>query len=367
MIVTSQPDIGEEEKAAVFKVFNEDQMLVQGKEVDEFEKEFASYIGTNYAIAVDSGTHALMIAIKALDIKGKILTTPITFSATAGAIVSTGCTPVFCDINPRTYNIDIQKMEKTLNKNPDITTIIPVHFAGLPCDMTKINELAYKHNCFVIEDACQAHGALHKGEKVGGLSDVGCFSFYATKNMTCGGNGGMITTNDEDIKNLCISYREHGRSIRQGANYPKRIGYNARMSTILAAIARVQLKKLDSFNLKRMHLASFYDEELKGFQNKFFRIPRKQIGRVYHLYVITTSARDKLKNEFQRNNIHCGIHYPYPLHLTPAFEQYGPEKRLVNAELFTQQCLSLPLYPGLKEDDVYRVCRIIKTHYGAYI
>lgn len=353
MIYTSQPVITEEMKQAVSKVFDDDEMLVGGKQVDLFEKEFADYIGTRYAVALSSGTDAITISLRCLNITKEVITTPLSFVATPEGIVLAGATPRFADIDNVTSNIDPENIRKKITKKTQ--AIMPVHLYGLPCDMKQIMEIADDNNLIVIEDSAQAHGAEFDGKKVGSIGKCGCWSFYATKNMTTGGNGGMITTNNKGVYDTARLLREHG-----GANNSTMIGYNARMNTINAAIGRVQLSNLDKWNRYRNTIADIYSEKLKELD---FRFPLDDSGRVYHLFVVRFKQRDLLQKALREKGVYCGVHYPKPLHKLPPFSKYVDGKFPV-AERHCKENISLPCSPILSRDNIEYVCDGIKEVRG---
>lgn len=353
VIPTSMPVVDEEMEKEVLRALREE-FFVGGKSVEKFEEEFAEYIGVDYAVAVSSGTDALVIALRCLGIKGKVITTPMTFVATAESIVLAGAKPKFADIDANTWNISPEEIRKSIDR--DTEAIMPVHLYGLPCEMKEIMEIAEDKKLKIIEDCAQAHGAEYNGKKVGSIGDVGCFSFYSTKNMTVAGNGGMITTNSRKIAEMAKLLREHG-----GSNYSEYIGYNARMNTINAAFGRVQLKRLDEWNKKRKLLARLYEKNLK--EVKQIKLPLIDERHVYHLFVIEAEKRDRLREHLKNKGIFCGIHYPVPIHQLKPYRKYT-RKKYPNAEKHAKTALSLPMYPILKEKELKMVCDEIKEFYG---
>src|SRR5574344_932318 len=249
-------EIGEEAEKAVVEVMRSGQYIL-GKHNKGLQEELAKYIGVNHAVALNSGTDALHLALRALDIgKGdEVITTAFTFVATAEAIGIVGATPVFVDINSDTFNIDPQAIENAIT--PKTKAIIPVHLYGQPCDMDAIMDIAKRHNLYVIEDCCQAIGAEYKGKKVGTFGDIGCYSFFPTKNLGAMGDGGLVTTNSEYLKDRIIALRNHGGAVRY---HHDEIGVNSRLDEIQAAILRVKLPYIDSWNVKRRERASIYNE-----------------------------------------------------------------------------------------------------------
>lgn len=350
VILTSIPTIDAEMENEMLRALREE-MFVGGKSVELFEQEFARYIGSQYAVAVNSGTDALFIALRCLDITGKVITPPMSFVATAESIVLGGARPSFVDIDPRTWNIDVEKIEDAIDNETE--AIMPVHLYGLPCNMKRIMEIAQDHNLFVVEDCAQAHGAMSNGKKVGTIGEVGCYSFYSTKNMTVGGNGGIIVTDDKQVADKAKLLREHG-----GANNATYIGYNARINTINAAFGRIQLKRLDGWVAKRQQLAEHYKKQLKN-----VKIQRGD-GNVYHLFGIETEQRDPLKDHLKSKGIFTGIHYPKSISSLKPYLEYTQNKTYPLSDHHANTCLSLPMHPQLTVDDVDVVCREIAAFQG---
>lgn len=308
--------------------------------------------GTDYAVSVNSGTQALQFSLLAVGIKtgDRVLTTPLSFIATANAALHAGGVPQFADIDDKTYAIDPRLVEKRVGDKTK--AIIPVHIYGYPADMDPIIDIAKQHDLKVIEDACQAHGATYKGRKVGSLGDVGCFSFYPSKNMTVCGDGGMAVTNDKKIASTMAKLRDCGRASQYEHDI---IGFTARLNTMNAAIGRIQLRKLDEWNEKRRDHAKLYDRLFSNIGD--IRLPpngESNSKPVYHLYVIRTKRRDSLKERLGQNEIQCGVHYPLPIHLQPIYrEMFGYHKGdFPLSESHCEENLSLPMYPELADSDV---------------
>jgi dTDP-4-amino-4,6-dideoxygalactose transaminase len=331
-----------------------EEFFVGGESVERFEEEFATYVGTEHAVAVSSGTDALTIALRCLNVTGTVITSPMTFVATAESVVLAGCKPRFADINPNMWNIDPAEIEKQIGS--DTQALLPVHLYGMPCDMRRMQEIASEHDLIVIEDAAQAHGTTFQGAKIGSIGRVGCFSFYSTKNLTVGGNGGMITTDDADVVEMARLLREHG-----GGNHSEYIGYNARMNTINAAFGRVQLRRLDGWIARRRAIARIYQKELAEVDS--IKLPVISPDHVYHLFVVQAENRDGLKQHLREHKIFCGVHYPVPVNLLKPYREYasGP---CPNAERHAEVALSLPMYPDLSDEDVHFVCDCIREFYG---
>ncbi|OPY32665.1 MAG: TDP-4-oxo-6-deoxy-D-glucose transaminase [Methanomassiliicoccales archaeon PtaU1.Bin124] len=357
-IAIAHPEMTEEMiEAASAALRNE--RLVMGESVFKFEEEFAKYCGVKHAISVSSGTDALSLAMIALDLKGKeVLTTPLSFIATANTVVHAGGKPVFCDADPVDNNIDIKAAAKVKGKK--IKAILPVHLFGHPCDMDAMMDLAQERDWFVIEDACQAHGAEFKGKKVGDIGTVGCFSFYPTKNMTVGGDGGMVTTNDEKLAKDVAKLRDCGRVSRYLHDV---VGYTSRLNTCNAAIGRIQLRHLDQWNDRRREIAKLYTKLLKGTDGVMVPpSPDKKKTPVYHLYAIKVKGRDQLAAKLSEAGIDTAVHYPVPIHLQPAYKDVRGFKEgdYPVAERSSSTLMSLPIYPSLTNDQVKRVAETIK-------
>jgi dTDP-4-amino-4,6-dideoxygalactose transaminase len=335
--------------------------FIMGEELERFEEEFALFCNTKYAIGVANGSDALILALKVCGISGEdeVITVPHTFIATAEAISNVGGKVVFVDINLRTYIIDVSKIEEKINEKTK--AIIPVHLYGQPADMDPIMELAKKYNLKVIEDAAQAHGAEYKGKKVGSIGDVACFSFYPGKNLGAYGDAGMITTNSEEIAKRVKLLRNHG-SIKK---YEHKIeGYSSRLDNLQAAILRVKLRHLNKWNDLRRRNAKKYNELLNNIDNIIVPYEADYAKHVYHLYVIRTENRDKLREELKSNNITTGIHYPIPLHLQPAYNYLGyKEGDFPVTEKASQEILSLPMFAELSEKQIMEICYWVKSFY----
>ena len=351
--------VGEEEKKAVIETLDSG-MLAAGPKVEEFEKLFAKYVGVKYAVATSSGTTALHLALLSLRIGGgdEVIVPSFSFIATVNAILFCGAKPVFCDIDPRTYNIDTNKMEKLITNRTK--AILPVHLYGQPADLKPILEIAEKHNLYVIGDAAQAHGAEYDKKKIGSCGEAECFSFYPTKNMTTG-EGGIITTNSEEIAELAKSLRNHGRKKTQWGYEHVRLGYNYRMTDIEAAIGIEQLKKLDKFNDIRRRNARFYDEELEKVEGIVTPHIMENAKHVYHQYTIRVreKKRKKLIKIFNKKGIGYGIYYPKPLHFYRHLRKFA-HNDLKNSEKAANEVISIPVHPGLREDHLVQIVDAIK-------
>ena len=320
-------------------------------------EELAKYIGTNYAVVLNSGTDALHLALRALDIGAddEVISTAFTFVATSESIGIVGAKPVFVDINPDTFNIDASKIEAAIT--PKTKAIIPVHLYGQPCDMDVIMEIAKKHNLYVIEDCCQAIGAEYKGKKVGTFGDVGCYSFYPTKNLGTMGDGGACVLNNEKLKDRIIALRNHGGAVRY---HHDEIGVNSRLDEIQAAILRVKLPYVDEWNKQRRAHAQKYNELFAS--NADIETPKELNNTycVYHQYTVKVPNRDAVHKLLQENGIGAMIYYPIPLHLQKVHEKYNfKEGMLPNTEKDTKLVLSLPMFAEITEEEQETVAKTL--------
>jgi dTDP-4-amino-4,6-dideoxygalactose transaminase len=340
---------------------------IGGPHVEAFEKEFAAYLGVPYVVGVGSGTDALRLALMALDVGAgdEVITTPMTFIATAASIIQTGAKPVFVDVDPETCNLSPAAVRRyfethaSLNGNgkPHKRVILPVHLYGLPAAMPELNAIAQEFGALVVEDACQAHGARISGTRAGAMSSASAFSFYPGKNLGAWGEGGAVAVATDELKARINSLRDHGR-ISHYAH--QEIGYNARLDAIQSAVLRAKLEKLDQWNGRRRKLAQAYSESLAGCGVKLPAEPERYES-VYHLYVIRTEKRDAIRQALLEQNIGCGIHYPLPLHLQPACRYLGYKSGdFPNAERVGDTALSLPMHPALSLNDVERVAQIVR-------
>ena len=340
----------EMEEAAIDALRNES--FVNGESVSKFEEQFARYIGTKYAVSVNSGNSALQLSLMALDISNnsKVATPTNSFIASANCIRMTNARPILTDIDVRDGGIDIGSITEKVD------AVIPVHIYGNPCDFDSVKSFAEEQKIPIIEDACQAHGAIYKNKKVGSLSDVGCFSFYPTKNMTVGGDGGMSTTDNEEVADKIRSIRDNGRKTRKEFD---KLGFTMRLNTINAAIGRIQLKHLDEKNSRRREIVSIYKENLI----EDCILPENENGKsVYHQIVIRHENRDKIREKLTRNNIGSSIYYEKPIHMQPLYLEYG--YKLPNSEKFSLEILSLPSYPSLTNDQLLEICEYVNMVIG---
>ncbi|MGM0779572.1 MAG: UDP-4-amino-4,6-dideoxy-N-acetyl-beta-L-altrosamine transaminase [Bacillota bacterium] len=348
--------------------------LTTGPFISEFESKVANYVGSKYAVAFSNGTAALHGACYAAGISNgdEVITTPITFAASANCILFQRGKPVFADIDPVTYNIDPASVEGLIT--PKTKAIIPVDFTGFPADLDSIHFIASKHNLIVIEDAAHALGATYKGKKIGSISDMTMFSFHPVKNITTG-EGGIIATNNISFYEKLIEFRSHGitRDIKKMKQHPgnwyyemKLLGYNYRMTDIQAALGISQLKKLEYYNEKRKYIAELYNQELKNI--KQIKLPAMAAGYLssWHLYVIRVNSsqvkvgRNQIINALQKENLGVNVHY-IPVYYHPYFQGLGYEKGLCpNAEELYEEIITLPLYPLMSDDDIFDVIKAVK-------
>jgi dTDP-4-amino-4,6-dideoxygalactose transaminase len=343
--------IKDEIDAAVLNVLDSTQFVL-GSEVNSFEKEFAQYCDADYGIAVNTGTSALHLALLATGIGpgDEVITTPFTFLATVAAICYTGATPVFVDIDPVSYTIDVSQIESAITERTK--AILPVHLYGQPADMDPILEIARRHGLTVIEDAAQAHRAEYKGRRVGGIADLGCFSFYPGKNLGAYGEGGIVVTSDPKHAQTIQMLRDWGQERRY---HHVLKGYNYRMDGIQGAILRVKLRYLDAWTAARRSHAAQYDELLA---NTAVKTPATMpySHHVYHIYAVRSQHREVLQTALQAQGIQTGIHYPIPVHLQPAYSDLGYQAGdFPHAEQVAQEVFSLPMYAELSSTQVSTV------------
>ncbi len=355
MIPIARPDVGADEAAAVAEVLSSG-MIVQGRKVAELEQRWAEYCGVKHAIAVSNGTVALMCIYAGLGLEpgDEVITVSHTFNATVSAILFTGATPVFVDIEPDTYLIDAARIEAAIT--PRTRAISPVHLFGLAADMDMIAAIADRYGLTVVEDACQAHGATFRGRRTGSFGH-GAFSLYGTKNMTTG-EGGFITTNDDGLADFIRLYRSQGMRERY---HHEILGYNFRMTDIGAAIGLVQFEKLDRNTAKRQAIAARYDE---AFADLPIRVPVTPEGRthVFHQYTIDVgSERDAIVRDLQAAGIGTGIYYPIPVHRQAYVMERGLHADLPHTDFAAARTLSLPMYPGLTEAEQQEVVAAVRT------
>ncbi len=353
-IPMARPLFDETTRQSILEVLDSGR-LAQGLRVLEFEERFAEWAEVPFAVAVSSGTAALLLALMALEIGpgDEVITTPFTFAATANTILFLGARPVFADIQPSTLNLDPEEVERRIT--PRTRAIVLVHLYGNPCDMGIFTELATRHGLALIEDAAHAPGALYQGRPVGSFG-IGCFSFYATKNITTG-EGGMITTQDPQLARRLRMLRDHGQS----AKYVHEIlGLNFRMTELQAVLGIGQLQHIDAWNDRRRTIAAFYDQHLRGARPVAIT---PNSTPVYHLYTVRLSPglRDAVRERLKEAGIETGIHYPTPVYRQPLYQRLGYNDSLPVAEAAAREVLSIPIHPALRDDEVRYVVEALNA------
>jgi dTDP-4-amino-4,6-dideoxygalactose transaminase len=336
----------------------ESSRFVQGPTTSDFEAKFAAYCGVDHCVSLNSGTSALHLALRCLDVGpgDEVVTVSMTFIATAWAISYVGATPVFVDIDPvrRTLNPDTLEAAITAQTK----AIIPVHLYGMPAEMDRIMAVAERHGLPVIEDAAQAHGAKYRGKRVGQFGQIACFSFYPGKNLGAYGEGGALITNDTRIAQRARSLRDHGQSQKY---LHDEIGYNYRMDSFQAAVLSIKLTHLDTWNTARIECARYYSQLLKDSSYKLPRhVPDSEC--VWHCYVIETPQRDRVRSALQDAGIQTAVHYPVPVHFQKPYAHLGYQPGdLPVTEALCEQCLSLPIYPELSKKKISRVASVLRN------
>jgi perosamine synthetase len=355
-----KPVISDEEKRGILEVLDSG-MLASGKQVAEFESRFGEYTGVKHAIATSSGTTALHVALAAAGIAegDKVITTPFTFIASANSILYCGAEPLFVDIDPRTFNVNPERLEEALEKNGDVKAILAVHLFGLPCDMESIMEIAGRYGVKVVEDCAQAHGAAVDGKKVGGFGAAAAFSFYPTKNMTTG-EGGIVITDDDDVMERCRKLVNHGRA---GRYLHDTLGYNYRMTNIAAAIGLAQLDRLDELNSRRVSNAGYLSEGLSGLE--WLEAPYVPEGftHVFHQYTvrIEASMRDMVAEKLKKQDVDSAVIYPLVVYKQPLYEGLGyGDSGCPAAEETCGRVLSLPVHPSLEDDELELIVKAVR-------
>lgn len=370
---TIKPEID----VAISRVLSSGRFIL-GPEVEAFEREIAEYVGVKHAIGVASGTDALLLSLKALGIGpgDKVIVPSFTFFATAGVVHNVGATPVFADIDPKTFNLDPASVRRILESPPAnptnptnpmnptnsiVKAIIPVHLYGQPADMDEIMEIAKEYNLYVIEDAAQAIGAEYRRRKVGTIGDLGCFSFFPTKNLGAYGDGGMVITNDDKLAERVRILRVHGSKPKY---YHHIVGTNSRLDAIQAAILRVKLPHLDEWTAARQKIADIYDALLgnvRGLKTPYHALDRTHIFHQYTIRVLD-GRRDELRDYLKEQGIGTQVYYPLPLHLQKCFQDLGyKEGDLPESERASQEVLSLPVFPELTEGEISHVVDKIRS------
>ena len=337
----------------------ESSQFILGKEVAAFEEEFAACCAVQHAVGVNSGTSALQLALLAAGVGpgDEVITVPFTFVATVAAIYYTGARPVYVDVDPATYTMDVRQLESVITERTK--AILPVHLYGQPADMDPILAIGRQHRKVVIEDAAQAHGAEYRGRRVGGLGELACFSFYPGKNLGAYGEGGMVVTNNPEYAAVIRKLRDWGQSRRY---YHDIRGFNYRMDGIQGAILRVKLRRLEAWTEARRRVAREYDRLLQD-SGAMVPIERDYARHVYHVYAVRSQGRDALQHSLNERGIQTGIHYPIPVHLQQAYTEpaYGPGTLPVS-EKVAAEVLSLPMYPELTVEQIGTVADAVRDH-----
>ncbi|UTA46733.1 DegT/DnrJ/EryC1/StrS family aminotransferase [Simiduia sp. 21SJ11W-1] len=331
--------------------------FILGPNVQAFEKEAADYLGVKHAIGVGSGTDALHLALLALGIKpgDEVITTPFTFIATAEAIKYVGATPVFVDINPNTFNLDLDAVARAITDKT--RAVIPVHLFGQPVDMASLKALCDAHKLHIVEDCAQSFGAHIQGQQTGSFGNLGAFSFFPSKNLGCYGDGGLVSTNCDDLAALVRQYRNHGSKVQY---HHSLVGYTSRLDELQAVVLRAKLPLIDEFNDNRRRVDSLYRKHLAG---TGIQTPAQDgIGKhVFHQYCCLHPARDKILQALRDAQIACAIYYPVPLHKQEVFAEDCKNVSLPITESIMQQCFALPVYPELSEEKIEHIASVIKA------
>lgn len=352
-----QPEVD----AAISRVLADGNFIL-GRQVEEFEQEFAAFVGCRYGIGVGNGLDALRLALQALDIGAgdEVIIPANTYIATALAVSAVGAKPVLVDCDPHTYNIDPNLIAKALTSRTK--AIMPVHLTGQAAEMDEITAIAAQHNLLIIEDAAQAHGVLYKNRPCGALSAASGFSFYPGKNLGAYGDGGLVTTNDAELAEKMRRLRNYGQRVKY--EHVEQ-GLNTRLDTLQAAVLQVKLKHLPAWNAARAHNAALYREALAGVGDLVFQRQSPDSTHIYHLFIIETAHRDALAAHLNQNGIQNGIHYPIPVHLQEAYADLGYQRGdFPNAERLATQMLSLPMFPELSVTQIERVAETVKQFFA---
>ena len=340
------------------KIVFEKGNFILGQEEKDFERDFAKYCDSQYAVGVNSGTDALYMAMCALDLKqgDEVILPTFTFIATALCVSYTGAKVVFIDVEDETYNIDPIKLKKLINKKTK--AIIPVHIYGQPGNMDEILAIARKHKIAVVEDAAQAHGATYKGKKVGALGDISCFSFYPTKSLGAFGDGGMVVTSSKKIYEKILMLRDYGRVGR----YEHKIkGFNSRLDTVQAVVLSAKLKHLDQWNKMRNDNGKYYNTLFKNVKGVIAPVMKEDRTHVFQTYAVRLKNRDKVCDALQKKGVSVLIHYPIPLHLQEAYKELKYKKGdFPVAEKLSREVLSLPMYPHMKKEQIEYVVNEVR-------
>jgi dTDP-4-amino-4,6-dideoxygalactose transaminase len=344
------------EVLSAFEQVCESTSFAQGQATSEFEAKFAAYCGVDHCVSLNSGTTALHLALRCLNVGpgDEVVTVSMTFIATAWAISYVGATPVFVDIDPVRRTLNPDDLEAAITSRTK--AIIPVHLYGMPAEMDRIIAIAERHGVPVVEDAAQAHGAKYRGKRVGRFGQIACFSFYPTKNLGAYGEGGALITNDASMARRARSLRDHAQTEKY---LHDEIGYNYRMDSLQGAVLSIKLKHLDEWNTARADRARQYKELLK---DSSYKLPADMSDSecVWHCYVIEAAERDRVRSGLQDAGIQSGVHYPVPIHLQKAYNYLGYRSGdLPVTEALSEHCLSLPIYPELSKEKMSRVASVL--------
>ena len=349
--------ISKEVNKNVLDILSSGQYIL-GKNLLKLEESFSKYVGSNYAVGCNSGTDALLLSLRAMNIGpgDEVITSPFSYFATAEVIALTGAKPVFADINPHTFNINHKLIEKLITKKTK--AIIPVHLYGQACEITEIKRICRKYNLVLIEDCAQSFGAKMNDQFTGTFGQFGCFSFFPTKNLGCAGDGGMVVTNSLQKAKILKKLRNHGGLVRNKHEY---IGYNSRLDEIQASILLTKLKIINSINKKRVKIAKKYK---KMIDNKNIRLPYQSSNahHVYNQFTIRVKNRNNFIKHLEKNQIPYGVYYPIPIYKQRAFKTYNYKYRLINTEMITKECISIPMYPELDNDSIEYISDIINKY-----
>ncbi|MGB4548116.1 MAG: DegT/DnrJ/EryC1/StrS family aminotransferase [Syntrophales bacterium] len=340
--------------AAIGEVLGKTQFIL-GPNVAELEREIAGYHDVSHAVGVANGTDALLLALRACDIRqdDEVITTPFTFIATAEVIGLLRARPVFVDIKPGTFNIDPALIEKKITART--RAIIPVHLFGHPADMDPVMDISRRYGLRVIEDCAQAFGALYRGRKVGSIGDFGCFSFFPSKNLACYGDGGMVITGNQDMAEKIRILRNHGGRVKY---YHDVLGYNSRLDEIQAAVLRVKLRRIEAWNEGRRRAAALYRTFIRR-EDIILPDEAPDCTHVYHQFTIRSTGRDRIMSDLSSRGIASAVYYPVPLHLQKVFAGLGEEGPLQVSERSAAEVLSLPMFPEITEEEIRRVSDVI--------
>ncbi len=337
------------------KVLNSGKFIL-GENVQEIEERISNYLDVNYAVSCNSGTDAIFLALKSINVGNgdEVITTPFTFISTVEAIINIGAKPIFADIDEDSFNIDTRKIEEKISDKT--RAIMPVHLFGNPVNIKEIKEIIQNKDIKIIEDCAQSFGAKFDGDNVGTVGDIGCFSFYPTKNLGCYGDGGLITTNSKDIHTKLISLRNHGSFGKYNHDC---IGINSRLDEIQAAILKVKMNYINEYNNKRISNAELYSKLLN--KNSLVKVPASSDNakHVFHQYTIKTEERDKVVKILEDNNIGYAIYYPIPLNKQKIYQNLYGQSNFPIAEKVSQNCLSLPMFPELSTDEVKYISNVL--------